>query len=41
VGAAAAFASTLASLPLIRSSARGWALWPFALYRGGLALLVV
>jgi undecaprenyl-diphosphatase len=41
VGAAAAFASTLASAPLIRPGARGRALWPFALYRGGLALLVV
>jgi undecaprenyl-diphosphatase len=41
VGAAAAFFSTLASTPLIRAGARGRALWPFALYRSGLALLVV
>jgi undecaprenyl-diphosphatase len=37
VGAAAAFLSTLACAPLIRPSAR--ALWPFAVYRWGLALL--
>ncbi len=41
VGAAAAFASTLASAPLIRPSARGRALWPFAVYRAGLALIAV
>lgn len=38
-GGAAAFLSTLASAPLIRPDRRGRALWPFALYRGGLALL--
>jgi undecaprenyl-diphosphatase len=37
-GAIAAFLSTLASAPLVRSGVRGRALWPFALYRGGLAL---
>ncbi len=40
-GAIAAFLSTLASAPLIHPGRRGRALWPFALYRGGLALLVV
>jgi undecaprenyl-diphosphatase len=40
VGAAAAFLSTLASAPLIRPGKRGRALWPFALYRCGAALLV-
>ena len=38
VGAAAAFLSTLVSAPLIRPGRRGRALWPFALYRAGLAL---
>jgi len=38
-GAAAAFASTLASASLLRRGARARALWPFALYRGGLALV--
>jgi undecaprenyl-diphosphatase len=38
VGAAAAFLSTLASAPLIGPGRRGRALWPFALYRAGLAL---
>jgi undecaprenyl-diphosphatase len=38
-GAAAAFLSTLTCAPLIRPGARGRALWPFALYRGGLALV--
>jgi undecaprenyl-diphosphatase len=37
-GAAAAFLSTLASAPLIRPGRRARALWPFALYRAGLAL---
>jgi undecaprenyl-diphosphatase len=37
-GAAASFLSTLASAPLIRQGGRGRALWPFALYRSGLAL---
>ena len=37
-GAATAFLSTLASAPLIRPGRRGRALWPFALYRAGLAL---
>jgi undecaprenyl-diphosphatase len=40
-GAAAAFLSTLASAPLVRPGRRGRALWPFALYRSGLALLAV
>ncbi len=40
-GAAAAFLSTLASAPLIRPGRRGRALWPFALYRAGLALAAV
>jgi undecaprenyl-diphosphatase len=40
-GAGAAFLSTLASAPLIRPGRRGRALWPFALYRCGLALLGV
>jgi undecaprenyl-diphosphatase len=39
VGAAAAFASTLACAPLVRPGAR--ALWPFALYRAGLSLIAV
>ncbi len=41
VGAVAAFLSTLASSRLIRPGSRSRALWPFALYRGGLALLAV
>jgi undecaprenyl-diphosphatase len=40
-GAAASFLSTLASAPLIRQGRRGRALWPFALYRGALALAAV
>jgi undecaprenyl-diphosphatase len=40
-GGAAAFLSTLASAPLIRSDRRGRALLPFSLYRCGLALLVL
>ncbi|HEV3322558.1 MAG TPA: undecaprenyl-diphosphate phosphatase [Solirubrobacteraceae bacterium] len=40
-GAGAAFLSTLAGAPLIRPGRRGWALWPFALYRAGLALAAV
>jgi undecaprenyl-diphosphatase len=38
-GAAAAFLSTLACAPLTRPAAR--ALWPFAVYRGGLALAAI
>ncbi len=38
-GAGAAFLSTLACAPLIRPGRRGRALWPFALYRAGLALV--
>jgi undecaprenyl-diphosphatase len=41
VGAIAAFLSTLASAPLVHPGSRGRALWPFALYRGGLALLAI
>ncbi len=41
VGAGAAFLSTLACAPLIRPGKRGRALWPFALYRAGLALAAV
>ncbi len=41
VGAGAAFLSTLACAPLIRPGRRGRALWPFALYRAGLALAAV
>jgi undecaprenyl-diphosphatase len=41
VGAGTAFLSTLACAPLIRPGRRGRALWPFALYRAGLALAVV
>jgi undecaprenyl-diphosphatase len=41
VGATASFLSTLASAPLIRQGRRARALWPFALYRGGLALAAV
>jgi undecaprenyl-diphosphatase len=40
-GALAAFASTLASAPLIRPHRRGQALWPFALYRCAVALLAL
>jgi undecaprenyl-diphosphatase len=40
-GGAAAFLSTLASAPLIGPGRRGRALWPFALYRGGLAWRVI
>jgi undecaprenyl-diphosphatase len=40
-GAVAAFLSTLASAAPIRPAARGRALWPFALYRGVLAALLV
>lgn len=38
VGTGAAFLSTLACAPLIRPGRRARALWPFALYRVGLAL---
>jgi undecaprenyl-diphosphatase len=41
VGAGAAFLSTLACVPLIRPGRRVRALWPFALYRAGLALAAV
>jgi undecaprenyl-diphosphatase len=41
VGAGAAFLSTLACAPLIRPGGRGRALWPFALYRAGLALAAI
>jgi undecaprenyl-diphosphatase len=41
VGAAAAFCSSLASAPLVQPARRARALWPFALYRCGLALLTV
>jgi undecaprenyl-diphosphatase len=41
VGSIAAFLSTLASAPLVRPGRRARALWPFALYRGGLALLTI
>ncbi len=41
VGAGAAFLSTLVCAPLIRPGRRGRALWPFALYRAGLALAAV
>jgi undecaprenyl-diphosphatase len=40
-GAGAAFLSTLACAPLLGPGARGRALWPFALYRAGLALAAV
>jgi undecaprenyl-diphosphatase len=40
-GALAAFLSTLAGAPLVRPGRRGRALWPFALYRSGLALLAI
>ncbi len=38
VGTGAAFLSTLACAPLLGPGARSRALWPFALYRAGLAL---
>ncbi len=41
VGAGAAFLSTLACVPLIRPGRRARAMWPFALYRAGLALAAV
>ncbi len=41
VGSGAAFLSTLACAPLIRPGTRARALWPFALYRAGLALAAV
>jgi undecaprenyl-diphosphatase len=41
VGAGAAFLSTLACASLIRPGRRARALWPFALYRTGLALAAV
>jgi undecaprenyl-diphosphatase len=41
VGAIAAFLSTLVSAPLVCPGRRDRALWPFALYRSGLALLAV
>ena len=41
VGTGAAFLSTLACASLIRPGRRGRALWPFALYRAGLALAAV
>jgi undecaprenyl-diphosphatase len=41
VGTGAAFLSTLACAPLIRPGSRARALWPFALYRAGLALAAV
>ncbi len=41
VGTGAAFLSTLACAPLIGSGRRAYALWPFALYRAGLALAAV
>jgi undecaprenyl-diphosphatase len=40
-GAAAALLSTLACAPLLRPGARERPLWPFALYRVGLALVAV
>jgi hypothetical protein len=40
VGAGGSFLSTLACAPLLREGQRGRALMPYALYRGGLALLV-
>jgi undecaprenyl-diphosphatase len=40
-GAGTAFLSTLACSPLIRHGRRGRALWPFALYRAGLALAAI
>jgi undecaprenyl-diphosphatase len=41
LGAAASFASTLASQGLIRLVERDRALWPYAAYRAGLAALVI
>jgi undecaprenyl-diphosphatase len=41
VGAGAAFLSTFACAPLICPGRRARALWPFALYRAGLALAAV
>jgi undecaprenyl-diphosphatase len=41
VGAGAAFLSTLLCAPLIRPGRRARALWPFALYRSAVALLVI
>lgn len=41
VGAGVAFLSTLACAPLIQPGRRGRALWPFSLYRAGLALAAV
>ncbi len=38
-GAAAAFVSTLACAPLVQPGTRGRPLWPFAVYRAGLALV--
>jgi undecaprenyl-diphosphatase len=40
-GAAAAFASTLASRPLLRAVTAGRPLWPFAAYRAGIGLALV
>jgi undecaprenyl-diphosphatase len=40
-GAIAAFLSTLVSAPLVRPGRRDRALWPFVVYRVGLALLVI
>ena len=40
-GTAAAFASALAALPLLRVVDRGGPLWPWALERGGLALVLL
>jgi hypothetical protein len=41
LGAAASFASTLASQRLIHLVERDRALWPYAAYRGGLAAVVL
>ena len=41
VGAAASFASTLASQRLIHQVERDRALWPYAAYRGALAAAVL
>ncbi len=41
IGAAASFASTLASQRLIRLVERDRALWPYAAYRAGLAIVVL
>jgi undecaprenyl-diphosphatase len=40
-GAGAALLCTLGSAPLVRPGRRARALWPFALYRSGLALLAI